>query len=304
MVAGKRVSEVMQELACVLELSVVGLDGITIAYDYDAALAELSRGFNTSGSLTRTVDEFAGGVAMSALVMRDGNVKSHILMHAGIVPLIDAPEDGVSGKYIIAHELAHAHETHFRDRQFQGTLLQPKIFGAKEILLYQIADTCWSEYVACNLSAPAYPDHGVLYERTFVAALRQFRERIFMTKREWAKDQDYGKAWTRISNDVMAVLKYASYLMGHVAGLNEAFEDYAHEAWMLMQENAWLLPRFEQQYAALAEMMSTFEQWKGVEAFDPLKKIVENVFEDCGIPMLQLPDGTLRIWIKDGRLPI
>ena len=49
MVAGKRVSEVMQELACVLELSVVGLDGITIAYDYDAALAELSRGFNTSG---------------------------------------------------------------------------------------------------------------------------------------------------------------------------------------------------------------------------------------------------------------
>lgn len=63
-----------------------------------------------------------------------------------------------------------------------------------------------------------------------------------------------------------------SYLMGHVSGLNEVFEEYAKEAWVLMQENSWLLPRFEEQYAELAEMMRTFEQWKGLEAFDPLKR--------------------------------
>ena len=155
------------------------------------------------------------------------------------------PEGGVSGKYIIAHELAHAHENYFRDRQLPGILLQHRLFGAQEILLFQTADTCWSEYAASNLSAAAYPEHGLLYERTFVAALRQFAERILVTKREWAKDQDYGKAWARIPSDVTAVLRYASYLMGHVSGLNEVFENYASEAWILMKENAWLLPRFD-----------------------------------------------------------
>ena len=112
----------------------------------------------------------------------------------------------VSGKYIIAHELAHAHENYFRDRQLPGTLHQQTIFGAQQILLFQLADTCWSEYAVSRLSAAAYPDHGRLYERTFVAALRQFRERILTIKREWAKDQDYGKAWTRTPPDVMLCL--------------------------------------------------------------------------------------------------
>ncbi len=120
----KRVSEVLQEMASTLELSMAGLDGVTIAYDYDVALRELNRGFQSSGPLTATLDDFAGGVAMSPLVMRDGNVKSHILLSAGIVPLIDSADGGVSGKYLIAHELAHAHEHYFRDKQLPGTLLQ------------------------------------------------------------------------------------------------------------------------------------------------------------------------------------
>jgi hypothetical protein len=303
--AAERVGEVFQEMASNLELSLAGLDGVTIAYDYDVALRELNRGFQPSGPLTATLDDFAGGVAMSPLVMRDGKVKSHILLSAGIVPLIDSTNDGVSGKYIIAHELAHAHEHYFRDKQLPGTLLQQTISGGKEIALFQIAENCWSEYAACIFSAKACPDHGLLYEKTFVAVLRQFRDRILATKRAWMADLDYGKAWNQLSNDITALLRYASYLMGHVAGLDDVvLEEYAKDAWAQIQENAWLLPHFEQQYATLADMINTFDQWKSLDVFNPLKKVVENVFEDCGIPMSQLPNGTLHIWIKDGRLPV
>ncbi len=72
----------------------------------------------------------------------------------------------------------------------------------------------------------------------------------------------------------------------------------------MMEENTWLLPRFEEQFAILAELINTFSQWKGLEAFDPPKELVRNVFEDCGVPMCQLPNVTLHIWIKDGKLPI
>jgi hypothetical protein len=237
--------------------------------------------------------------------MRDGKVKSHILLSAGIVPLIDSTDDGVSGKYIIAHELAHAHEHYFRDKQLPHTLLQQTIFGGKEIELFQTAEICWAEYAACLLSAKASPEHGLLYEKTFVAVLRQFKDRILAAKRAWITDLDYGKAWGCISNDVSALLRYASYLMGHVAGLNDVvLEEYAKDAWAQILENDWLLAHFEKQYATLADMMNSFEHWQNLEAFNPLKEVVERVFEDCGVPMRQEPDGTLRIWIKDGKLPI
>ncbi len=93
--------------------------------------------------------------------------------------------------------------------------------------------------------------------------------------------------------------------MGHVAGLNDVvFEEYAKDAWAQIQENAWLLPHFEQQCATLADMIDTFDQWKSLDIFKPLKKVVESVFEGCGIQMSQLPSGKLHIWIKDGALPI
>ena len=67
----------------------------------------------------------------------------------------------------------------------------------------------------------------------------------------------------------------------------------------------WLLfPRFEELFAALAEMMNTFEQWKGLEAYDPLKKVVRDVLEDCGITMQQTPSGSLYIWVNEGKLPL
>ena len=302
--ASKRVGEVIDETASALRLSLAGLDGVTIAYNYDAALAELSRGFLASGPLAASADDFATGVAMSPRVLRNGKVKSHVVLSAAIVPLIDAPQAGVSGKYIIAHELAHVHETYFMDKLLPGLLLQQNIFGGQEIFLFATAESCWSEYAASAFSAPVCPDHGRLYETTFVAALPQLKERVLAAKREWVTDNDYYKVWKQISGDVTTVLRYASYLMGHVASFDKPFEEAAKDAWRVMEENTWLLPRFEEQFAILAEMINTFSQWKGLEAFDPLKELVRNVFEDCGVPMCQLPNGTLHIWIKDGKLPI
>jgi len=51
-------------------------------------------------------------------------------------------------------------------------------------------------------------------------------------------------------------------------------------------------------------MMNTFEQWKGLEAYDPLKKVVRDVLEDCGITMQQTPSGSLYIWVNEGKLPL
>ena len=304
MVANQLVRDVMGGLASELGLSLAGIDDVTIAYDYDSALAELDRGFTASRPLSRTSDEFAIGVAMCPLVKRDAKVLSHIVLSAVLVPLIDVPSGGVSGKYFIAHELAHAHEHYFREKYLPGTLLQQPIFGAADIFLYDTADACWSEFAACYFSALAGPECGRLLEKTLVAALRGAKESILQAKREWLNDGDFVKVWVKIASIVAKLLKNVSYVMGHTAGLDKPFEEAANEAWLLMEENDWLFPRFEELFAALAEMMNTFEQWKGLEAYDPLKKVVRDVLEDCGITMQQTPSGSLYIWVNEGKLPL
>lgn len=303
-VANRRVRDVIGELASELGLSLAGIDGVTIAHDYESALAELDRGFSASRQLIRTLDEFAIGVAMCPLVKRDGKVRSHIVLSADLVPLIDLPSGDVSGKYFIAHELAHAHEHYFRDKQLPGTLLQWRFFGGDEIFLYNTADSCWSEYAACYFSAPAGPECGRLLEKTLVATLRTTKESVLQAKREWLNDGDFFKVWDKISGIVAKLLKNVAYVMGHAVGLDKPFEEVANEAWLLMQENDWLFPRFEELFAALADMMNTFEEWKGLEAYDPLKKVVRNVVEDCGITMQQTPNGSLHIWVNEGKLPL
>lgn len=304
MAASQRVGEVIQEIASELTLSLAGLDGVTIARDYDIALAEPDRGFQASRTLTRTADELAAGVAMAPLVKRHGKVRTHIVFSAALVALIDEPAGNMSGKYFIAHELAHAHEHYFRDAQLPGTLLQQPIFGADEIFLYDTADACWSEYAACYFTAPAFPEHGQLLEKCFLSALRTAKESILEAKREWIHDKDFGKVWDRVAGVVVRLLKYASYMIGHAVGLAKPFEEVTNEAWLLMQENDWLFPRFEELYAVLAEMMNSFEHWKGLEAFDPLKRVVRGVLEDCGITMQKTSNGSLYIWVSDGKLPL
>src|ERR1700694_1707268 len=60
-----------------------GLDGVTIAFDYPKALAELDRGYETTFVL-KPSSEFAQGVAMAPAVKRDGVIKTHIAFDGNV----------------------------------------------------------------------------------------------------------------------------------------------------------------------------------------------------------------------------
>jgi hypothetical protein len=301
--AGLRVSQVIDEVAQELGIKVAGLDGVTIASDYDVALANLDLGYETQRPLTRTNDEAAGGVAMTPFVKRDGKVLSHIVLNAGVVALIDMPANGVSGKYIVAHELAHVHEHYIRDKVLPNTFLRQLIPEPDEAFLFDVADACWSEYAACTFSAAIHPAQASLYEITFVAVLRLAKDKITQAKKQWMIDGDFAKVWQRVAPLTGDLLKYASYLLGHAAGLNKPLQEIAPEAWQLLQSEGWLLPRISELEDCLANMMETFADWRSLDAFEPLKKVVRDQLADCGITM-KGDKGRLRIFVSEGALPV
>lgn len=80
---GPLVSECLTAVASELDLNLDYLDGVTSAFDYARALAELDRGFAASKPLAPTSD-LAVGIAMTPAVLRNGAVKAVIVLHAGI----------------------------------------------------------------------------------------------------------------------------------------------------------------------------------------------------------------------------
>ncbi|QFI70519.1 hypothetical protein [Sinorhizobium alkalisoli] len=84
--AGKKlaycVGDYVRELSRYINLE--RLDGITIAVDYNEALLDLDRGCETDHRLTPS-SELVEGVAMAPSVIRDGVLKSHLVLNAAYI---------------------------------------------------------------------------------------------------------------------------------------------------------------------------------------------------------------------------
>ena len=100
----------VREFSRVFDLS--RLDGVTVAEDYAQALAQLDRGRETSETLTASSGSVVG-VGMTPAVLRDGLLKSHIVLNANHVWAIqDATLEGFQlAVHLVAHECAHVEVT-------------------------------------------------------------------------------------------------------------------------------------------------------------------------------------------------
>lgn len=148
------------------------LEGVTIAWDYDAALTALDRGIEGLAPLTRSTER-AVGVAMAAPVVRNGELKAHLVVHAGLAEALvnEAHQLHLIAIYTLAHEIAHVHDLKMKDRAMPGVSLKARTCDAFDRLLLQVAEPCWDEYIACLLSAKFHEKQTALHEETFLSTL-------------------------------------------------------------------------------------------------------------------------------------
>ena len=107
-------------------LDLEGLDGISIADDYSAALACVDRGFGSQPVPQPTSDEFGSGLAMTLPVSRDGIMKSHIVLDSRLCrPLVDpdGPAYGLA-LHTLIHEAGRGSRSSDPVPMFSGLLRQ------------------------------------------------------------------------------------------------------------------------------------------------------------------------------------
>lgn len=227
-VAGK-IGAYVRLLSRAMDLS--RLDGVTIAYDYDAALAELDRGLTDVRPLSRSNDDQLIGVGMAPAVLRDGVVKVHIIINAAYleglskdVEASEASEEFASSLYLLAHECAHVAVTTETDRLLPGTVLQHRIASYEEAIFQQVNEACWEEYAACRLSARFGQGQSRHYEDGLRGVLSVSRQKAAAARERFWEHKDLNRVVGELGQPLAEPLRLAAYALGHIDGLEEPAE--------------------------------------------------------------------------------
>lgn len=257
------------------KLNLERLDGITIAFDYPKALAELDRGYATKFVLTPS-SEFAQDVAMAPAVKRDGVIKTHIVFDANVfVRFMDTDdEQWLWIYYQLAHECGHVHDRHAFDKALPDLLLTLHDFGDDlNKTRYELGDNCWSEYAASRLSAEFYAGQVAHYEEVFIATLEGLDERTTAIMAKFAEDNDGLQCFRSLCAEYERILRFVSYLLGHIDGLGGEV-DVAPKFKEFLESEHWLGQYIIELDNTFDELWANYGKWTSYEDFDGLGTIV------------------------------
>jgi hypothetical protein len=220
-VLAKELGDVIKAVVAALagDLPLQGLDGITIAADYDAALANLDRGDANLPPVTSGALGYGLGVAKPVSVMRDGRRKEHLVVAAGLAETWIAPEDGAraEGLHILIKMLAGiAHTTRYADAFATSFSPDPM---ARE--LHLAAATTPSGYWSARQAAFVAPDYGEIYADLVLESLAYAERKLTMERERMADQSDIGGAFVHGLECASAVLCHAADWLGHRDGLAE-----------------------------------------------------------------------------------
>ena len=269
------------------------LDGITVADDYVTALAAIDRGYPGMKASTPTRDEFGAGFAMAVPVLRNGEHKSHVVLDSTLArPLVDpANEHYGLAVHTLCHELAHVYDHMLRVKAM------PNHYGTsmtdlRDAVLTQFAMGAWDEYAASRLSAKwGTPDYCSGYEQTLLPMLGSLLTRSEAAKQAFTRDRDVDKAMTELRGVFETFFVRASYLIGHIDGLEKSLEEEAPALALALRETTWLNSLWERYGVMLRSMFEKIDSWEGVQEYQPLKELGEELLLRGGMGFVKLPTG-------------
>lgn len=267
------------------------LSRVWVTHDYAGTLASLERGFDARSQLTPTNDAIGVGIAMTPAILVDGEPKSVIVLNALHMMALTQPDNEELRPYYrqmvytLAHECGHVHDLGMKVASLPDTWLKCRL-NPYDGLLFEIADACWSEYIASRLSAPVSPEELTSqYQSTMCEQLENGIPAIRGYLRQYRMHADVPQVLSECTYVVSKILTYASYLLGQLHGLGQSFDEAAPQAREALKKHSDILSLVEQLESELQSMHADYGSWPGFEVFEPLKKIAFDLFAVAGLKL-------------------
>ena len=199
------------------DLRLQTLDAITIAADYDHALATLDRGDPALPPASSGALGYGIGVAMPVTVICGGQPKTHLVLAASLAEGWTSPDPALRASSLhtlVAMLAGIAEAARFADGH--ATRFTPDAIGRE--LHLAVARTP-SGYWSAKRAAFVDPDQGEPYAQLVVASLEYAEREIATERARMADSGDIEAATSRAILCVTAVLGHAADWLGHRDGL-------------------------------------------------------------------------------------
>lgn len=268
-------------LSCGRYMDLSLLDGITVGWDYDAALQAVDLGYESSVAKTYTNTEDMIGVAKTLRVRRGTSIKAHIVYNANVLGGLSDYNGPLflPSANLVAHELGHACAIAWFDKHSPGIMLEPFKGDWLRGALLDAAHSCWEEYAACRLAA-VFDDSTV--EQQLLDTARKQSSGIFAKGHQYIKSYrfhgDLNQALSEVSGALLNGVKFLSYYLGHIDGLDDKKADFAgNEAF------GDLCPFVEPIQNELRTAWDTRHEWEGLNGLSGLMNILLEILSAGGM---------------------
>lgn len=284
--------------ACSPYLPLGKLESIIFAHDYAAALRNLDRGFEPRTPLEGTETKSKIGIAMAPLVIREGEIRSCIVMRAWLGEALLQPEDDDTFQfalYTLGSMLARVALTDFTDTALPGVLLQP-MADAWNALFFEHIHVAISNYFSARIAAELFPQANNSHRELFLAALESANENIpkeRLAYRQNANLDAFLDVSIRLLGDVLA---HSASLLGHHDGMGQdGLEEDEHLLSVLKTTGLEQWIRIYRQ--DLAIVFRRRGQWTSIEEFTVLVAYIERLMWQFMIFPWRTDTGAIRVEI-------
>jgi hypothetical protein len=283
----ERVAGFLQAMSTLLDLR--DLIGATVAMDYPSSLAALDQGIPGVPPLTPSAGEVVG-VGMAAKVVRDGVVKSHIVLNANFVlPLLDESHAYFSLSLgLLAHECGHVHVDGMLYRQFTDALLTPET-DYRLKLRNLSAWGVWGEFAACYFAAGIGEDPEAGYLDCLSVQLESSLTELAQAKAAYQSHLDHERTATEMAALIASLMKIAAYVQGNRYGFEvDDAELPGLPEWLT---SSWFYPFYELQDSVLRSLVDDFGEWASLDRLDVMGDVVETILGQVGVTLIPVDGG-------------
>ena len=275
------------------------LDGITFSHDIAVSLRDLDRGFLAGAPLQPTREDYGTGVAMAPLVVRDGVIKSHIVIQGeiGHELISDDETHWRLALHTVARQLAFAASAQILDEALPGVLLR-KFDERYDGFLYGAAHSAWTGYFSSRASAGLYAEAGAPQRELLSAVLHRASSDIPAARLAYQFHGNLDQFLEVVMPRIGDILQFCGTVLGHYDGLERSILD--NSAILAALERSGLREWITLFDNELSHLWDRRGHWASFDEFLTLNRHVERLLWQYGIFPWRTEDGRISVAVPLG----
>ena len=277
-------------------INLSSLDGITVTKDFMQGMMSLDHGYPVQPNL-RPAKSAREGISLSPIVVREGQIKSHMIFREADVAGLLTPENAEAhalALQVVAYECAQVAVRNGFHVRFPDVLLRQQL-PIIDLMRWTTITNSWEAFASTSLSVSIGENPTAKHETAFLELLEKCPVISNRLVAEYRQHRNVD-AVLRGSFEVWGTLiKYAGYLLGALDGTGKKIEDLPVAAGVL--DGHWFRPALDALNETFVSLAKDFGRWESSLAFEPIGDLTQELVASGGLHITRLPDGQAHVHI-------